>query len=292
MVTGGDRLSAEVLGYVNEAHRTSYRLVRRLAGGVQSGAWLVAGSDKPAVLKWSPDPAWRDQVLRANRAVRHIRALGYPTPAWLAVGATPAGHSYQVQELVAGRTAERLTLDRARLLVAVLEQHTGLDPDSQRSWSDFVENSFSQNWAATRRALEATSPAGAALINQCQRLLSRYERPALPRDDLVHGDFRLSNLLFDEGEVSGIVDIEALGSGTRVFDYATLLDHNAADPEAVELLIEAATTAAGEAVLAYCLVHVVAYLGLFIHRHPLGLTQPERDDRMRQLSQRVGQLDR
>lgn len=29
--------------------------------------------------------------------------------------------------------------------------------------------------------------------------------------------------MFDEKAVSGVIDIEALGSGTRAFDYATLL---------------------------------------------------------------------
>jgi hypothetical protein len=57
--------------------------------------------------------------------------------------------------------------------------------------------------------------------------------------------------------VTGVIDIEALGSGTRAFDYATLLDYDLADATAVELLVAAGTEVAGPAVLAHCFVHVV-----------------------------------
>jgi hypothetical protein len=40
-------------------------------------------------------------------------------------------------------------------------------------------------------------------------------------------------------DLDWVADIEALGSGTRVFDYATLLHQQQADDDAVRLLVDA-----------------------------------------------------
>jgi hypothetical protein len=89
--------TAEVVAHVNSTHGTSYQLVRRLAGGVQSGAFELSGGSSKVVLEWSEDPGWAHRVFRAAELVRKARAAGYPTPAWLAVGTTPAGSPYQLQ---------------------------------------------------------------------------------------------------------------------------------------------------------------------------------------------------
>src|SRR5688500_11077906 len=94
----------EVLAYVNAVHAMSYRVVRRLAGGVRSGAYELCDTDGGrAVLKWSTDTTWATQVLRAAPVVQRVRAAGWPAAKWLAVGITPDGYPYQVQEYVDGR---------------------------------------------------------------------------------------------------------------------------------------------------------------------------------------------
>lgn len=98
----------------------------------------------------------------------------------------------------------------------------------------------------------------------CQAIMGRYDFPVLPSTDLIHGDFRLGNIMFVDGRVSGVIDIEAVGSGTRVFDYATLLDHEDADDEGVRLLVEAGGEVAGRAALLYCLVQVMLDLILYM----------------------------
>ncbi len=291
MDEAGSRAADAVLGEVNAAHGTDYVIVRQLAGGFQSGAWLVVGEhEKRAVLKWSQNSAWAVQIQRAAQAVERIRAQRYPTPAWTAVGVTSAGLGYQVQEVVPGEAAGRLTVGLARELVRVLEQQDGLDPDPDRSWSDFVLDSYRERFAASRAAVAAIGPAGRALVDYCDRLLDHFEQPVLPRTDLVHGDFRLGNILLVDGRVSGVVDIEALGSGTRVFDYATLLDHHPADDEAVALLMDAAKQVAGPAVLAHCFVHVVVDLALFMHQRMPTAQRPALNGKLRALADRVQQM--
>lgn len=277
-----------MLDEANIALDGSFTLARRLQGGFQSGAWLIEDdTGRQAVLKWTPDGQWAEQIQRASRAVAAVRRRGYPTPAWLAVGTTGTGSGYQVQEYAPGRPREYLTEETARRAVDVLELQKHLDPDPERSWSDYVTNTFNNGWASTIADVSAIEGVGAELVGQASQLLSRYEPPLFPRADLVHGDFRLGNILFDDDNVSGVIDIEALGSGTRVFDYATLLDDDRADTSAVELLVGAGSDVAGPAVLVYCLVHVFLDLALFIHRRQQSAATRQSDQRIASLSSRL-----
>lgn len=284
-VTGADKATAEavstadVLAEVNQSHGTAYQLTKPLLGGMQSGTWMI--SDLPgtsAVLKWSPERSWAAQIQRAARAVAKVRQHGYPTPAWLAVGSTSAGYGYQVQEFVAGRPVDEFTVGVAEKAIDLLELHSGLDPDPDRSWSTYVVDQLIDGWTATTAAVSATGAGGRALVETCAELLTHFEVPTFPSSDLVHGDFRLGNVLFDQDQVSGVVDIEALGTGTRAFDYATLLDNQQADEGALHLLVEAGSQVAGRGVLAYCLAHVLLDLALFLHRQ-LPTADPLEPDR-------------
>lgn len=67
-----------------------------------------------------------------------IRAAGYPTPEWLAVGTAASGFGYQIQDFVPGCSPSELAVREARMLVDVLETHAGLDPDLQRCWTQYV----------------------------------------------------------------------------------------------------------------------------------------------------------
>lgn len=280
--------TADVLAQINQAHGTSFELIRPLLGGLQSGAWLITDSlESRAVLKWSPEQSWAGQIQRAAPAVATARRHGYPTPAWLAVGSTSAGHGYQVQEFVVGRPHDRLTAGVATKAIDVLELQADLDPDPGRSWSTYLAGQFANQWSSTTASVSATSAAGSALVHACSEMLRPYELPSFPSSDLVHGDFRLGNVLLDQDRVSGVIDIEAIGSGTRVFDYATLLDQRHADEEAVRILVDAGSGVAGADVLAYCLVHVFLDLVLFIHRQLLHADPHARDRRVHALTTRA-----
>lgn len=285
--------TAVVLEELNLTHGSTYQLVRPLLGGFQSGAWLIEDdARRTAVLKWTRDRTWAGQVQRASRAVARIRRCGYPTPAWLVVGTTGSGCGYQVQQYVPGMRREHLNEHTAHQAISILELQTGLDPDPDRCWSDYLTTTLHQERASMISDVSATGVAGVELSARTAQLVSRYDVPVFPRSDLVHGDFRLANVLFDDDTVRGVIDIEALGSGTRAFDYATLLDHEVADDSAVELLVAAGSQVAGPAVLAHCFAHVVLDLALFVHRHPLTAGTDQADQRMRSLAARVELVSR
>lgn len=197
--------------------------------------------------------------------VATVRRHGYPTPAWLAVGSTRAGHGYQIQEFAIGRPKPELTSDMAGAMIELIERQKDLDPDSDRSWSTYVADHLADGWASTTATVRGSGPAGSVLVEACSALLAPFDTPAFPSMDLVHGDLRLGNVLFNSDRVSAVVDIEAAGSGTRVFDYATLLDHEQADEQAVHLLVDATSQVAGPDVLAFNLAHVVLDLAQLVH---------------------------
>lgn len=292
LVRGNEGVIARLLVEVNQAHGTSFQLDRRLAGGWQSGAYLLTSQSGPAVLKWSPDPSWAEQIRRAARSVSRIRSRGYPTPAWLAVGVSSAGYGYEIQQLVPGGTRNRLTVGVAASLIEVLELQAGLDPDPDRSWSAYLTDWYATQWADTVSAVEAIGPGGRALVEASNALLARFDGPSFPTHDLVHGDFRLGNVLFDGEKVSGVVDIEALGNGSRTLDYATLLDHHEADEDAVQLLVTAGVRAAGPAALAHSLVHVLLDLVMFMSLRILTIDPAHPDQRAHTLAARAALVDR
>ncbi|WP_454859627.1 phosphotransferase [Promicromonospora soli] len=276
--------SRAVLDEVNRDQNLRYRLDQPLAGGMQSGAWLLSDeAGTMAVLKWSPNRAWADQIIRASTSVAVARQGGYPTPAWLTVGVTSDGLGYQLQEVVAGEPRDHLSLPVAAELAEVIEMQAGLDPDPQRSWSQYLNTWYRERWTSTVAAVRDVG--GDDLVEACTRLLATHDDPDLPEGDLVHGDFRLSNVLFLGDRVAGVVDIEAVGSGSRVFDYATALDSRSADDAAIAFLVAAAVRAGGRGALARCLVHVVLDLVLFIRDNPATLTSPA--GRAHELAQRV-----
>lgn len=271
-----DAATPSILREINRVHRLRYRLVEPLRGGVQSGAWLLVGDNgHPAVLKWSPDRSWSGQTARARNSVRRARRAGYPTPRWLAVGVSSEGFGYQVQQFVIGSVRQRMSVAVARRLVTVLELQDGLDPDPGRSWSRYLHDWYRSEWTRTILRVEEVGEGGTELVSVCEEILAFHAYPDLPHRDLVHGDFRLSNILFTGDDLVGVIDIEAIGSGSRVFDYATALDCGDADDEAIALLVEAAVRASEPGVLVYCAAHVFLDLVLFMRDHPSVAASPD-----------------
>jgi hypothetical protein len=97
-----DRLPAAVVDEVSSAVGAEVTPLDRLPGGVNGGAVRVQGAGRAdAALKAVPraHPHHLNEALQAQRVVEHMRGHGYPTPAWLAVGAT-ATHVWHLMDAV------------------------------------------------------------------------------------------------------------------------------------------------------------------------------------------------
>lgn len=261
-----------ILEFVNQQHDADYRLVDRLPGGKQSGAYLLKTADEQsAILKVSPiSSTWASQVHRAAQVISRLSTTDWPTPRWLAVGVTPDGHPYQVQEFVTGQPMTDLGPTEAELLIDLVDRQAGLDPDPQRDWSDYVRSNVfdgpDDGWARIRNI----GVNGETILDSYSRLCRPYASHPLPTGDLVHGDMSTQNVLVSNGQITAVIDVEALGSGTRVIDLAALLREAylwRGHPEAMVRLRRAGESIAGPEVLIICVTSTVLSVLDFVIRH-------------------------
>ena len=114
-------------------------VLRRLPGGVNGGAMRIQLAGRAdAVLKAVPraHPNHLDETLRAQRVVQHMRRHGYPTPAWLAVGAT-ATYVWHLMDFVDAAPAPALTPSLIVQLMEIIELQAGRasEPYDHRSYA-------------------------------------------------------------------------------------------------------------------------------------------------------------
>ena len=153
-----DELPAEVLDDVAAVVGAEVTLLGRLPGGVNGGALRVrvAGRDD-AVLKTVPraHPGHLDETLRAQRVVEHMRGRGYPTPAWLGVGAT-ATHVWHLTDVVDAAPAPELTPSLVEQLMEIIELQAGQASEPYDHWSYAWRVATGQGSAAAGLAVDET----------------------------------------------------------------------------------------------------------------------------------------
>jgi aminoglycoside phosphotransferase (APT) family kinase protein len=218
-------------------------VVRRLPGGLNGGAVRVQAAGRgDAVLKAVPraHPGHLEETERARRIAEHMRrAAAYPTPAWLAVGAT-ATHVWQLTELVDAEPAAALTPSLVEQLLDVVELQAGQASEPYDHWSyawrvaSGVSSADDQTPEQSRlrrsiAELPQHSPAVSALVERLRRACA--DAPPPPEaPDMVHADLSPGNVLVRDGALVAVVDIGNAGSGTRATDLVNLVWQSFEDP--------------------------------------------------------------
>ena len=223
-------------------------LLSRLPGGVNGGAVRVQLAGRAdAVLKAVPraHPDHLDETLRAQRVVEHMRGHGYPTPAWLGVGAT-ATHVWHLMHFVDAAPAPELTSSLVEQLMEIIELQAGRASEPYDHWSyawrvatgqesvvagpdphETPEQSLLRHSVAR---LSGYSPVVSALVERL-RLVCADVPPPREAPDMVHADLSTpGNVLVRDGAVVAVVDIGNAGSGTRATDLTTLAWYTFQDP--------------------------------------------------------------
>ncbi|RKQ88214.1 phosphotransferase family enzyme [Solirubrobacter pauli] len=217
-------LPAAVLDDVARVSGAPVAVLDRLAGGILAGATRVQlGARATAVLKVEPraHPDHIHDVLRAQRVVEHMRGRGYPTPAWLGVGAT-ATHVWHLTDYVDGTPAGTLTSSLVEQLVEIVELQAGQGSEPYDHWL-FAWRVVSGQESSVA-GLSRYSARVSALVERA-RLMCANASPPKAAPDMVHADLNPSNVLVRDGSVVALVDIANAGSGTRATDLTTLQWH-------------------------------------------------------------------
>jgi aminoglycoside phosphotransferase (APT) family kinase protein len=227
--THPEELLAEVLADVASVVGAEVTLLSRLPGGVNAGAVRVQLAGRAnAVLKAVPraHPNHLDETLRAQRVVEHMRRRGYPTPAWLGVGAT-ATHVWHLMDFVDAAPAPELTPSLVEQLMEIIELQAGQASEPYDHWSYAWRVATGQESAVA--GLSGYSSVVSALVERL-RLVCADVPPPREAPDMVHADLNPSNVLVRDGAVVAVVDIGNAGSGTRATDLTTLQWHTFQDP--------------------------------------------------------------
>jgi aminoglycoside phosphotransferase (APT) family kinase protein len=210
------------------------RLVRRFADGVFGAALVRDAQDQELVLKAQPrpelEPVWATGAAMAAR----LRADGYPSPRYEAVGRT-ATAVWSLQERLPGTVVDRLTAPIAGQLVGLARRHA-VDSGRRRPWRDDAI-AAARGWLA---ALELDPDDASSLT----AALDGGAEAELLDTTIVHGDFHHRNALVEGDEVVGVFDWDVAGPGDWRFDLVMLgfgcrLQPAACDPGALDLIAAA-----------------------------------------------------
>jgi aminoglycoside phosphotransferase (APT) family kinase protein len=241
--THPEGLPAEVLDDVASVVGADVRLFSGLSGGINGRAvrvQLAGGAD--AVLKAVPraHPNQLNETLRARRVVEHMRRRGYPTPAWLGVGAT-ATHVWHLMDFVDAAPAPELTPSVVDQLMEIIELQAGQASEPYDHWSFAWRVATGQEsadlTAEQLRLLQGVArlPGHSSVVSDfVERLRVACADVPPPRDapDMVHADLATpSNVLVRGGAVVAVVDIGNAGSGTRATDLIALVWYGFQDPQ-------------------------------------------------------------
>jgi aminoglycoside phosphotransferase len=246
--THPEELPAEVLDDVASVVGAEVTVLGRLSGGVNGGAWRVQLAGRAnAVLKAVPRAHANhlDETLRAQRVVEHMRGRGYPTPAWLGVGAT-ATRVWHLMDFVDAAPAPELTASLVEQLMEIVELQAGQASEPYDHWSYAWRVATGQESAVAGLDLNETpeqsllrqsvarlsghSSVVSALVERL-RLVCADVPPPAEAPDMVHADLATpGNVLVRDEAVVAVVDLGNAGSGTRAIDLTTLAWYAFRDP--------------------------------------------------------------
>jgi Phosphotransferase enzyme family len=155
-----------------------------------------------------------------------MRRRGYPTPAWLGVGAT-ATHVWHLMDFVDAAPVPELTPSLVEQLMEIIELQAGQASEPYDHWWYAWRVATGQESAVA--GLPGYSSVVSALVERL-RLVCADVPPPREAPDMVHADLNPSNVLVRDGAVVAVVDIGNAGSGTRATDLTTLQWHTFQDP--------------------------------------------------------------
>lgn len=235
---------------------------QRLTGGSSNLTYLLADGDgRQCVLRRPPSQSGgkTHDVLRESRIVDALGGSGLPVPSIRASCADPSviGAPFYVMSFVEGtvlisvqaaaRTTETYRSAVSESFVTALAVMHDIEPaavglDGLARSDGYVERQLNRWIRQYRQARTQDVP---LIEDVYSRLAAR-----VPRDQhrgIVHGDYRLENVMFDEtGRVSAVLDWELATLGETSADLAWALLYWTSDAgQAEELILTRATALPG-----------------------------------------------
>lgn len=224
--------------------------VRRLAGGASSLTYLATGpTDRSMVVKVAPagvPPVLHRDVLRQARVLRALAGTAVPVPEvlWEDPGAPPDDPPLFVMAHCAGTSSEPLfdvpgtdgadapsvVAERLRQATRVLVALHQVDPAAVGLGDEPVVGPADEVARWCRLLATVDPPLAPRWPEVADALLASVPEPMGPA--VVHGDFRLGNLLAVGSSITAVIDWEIWTVGDPRVDLGWLLVN--ADPATYE----------------------------------------------------------
>ncbi len=209
----------EIIDIFNRVLDTEVTEVVRLSGGASRETWRAVAHGQQVILQRqrSADGAGCE---RETSILRAAEASGVPVPRLLATGSDAGGHGFSITEAIDGETIARRILRDDALVGArsVLTEQIGtalaaihaIDPDTVHGLdgSDPLER--------LRTTFDAMGEAHPAFEIAFSWLIAHRPDPVEPA--VVHGDFRLGNLIVGQDGLRSVLDWELVHLGDPMED--------------------------------------------------------------------------
>jgi hypothetical protein len=247
-----------LLQHINIVHGTTFALLERYADGEQGAFAVLDRTGRRGVMKWQSGISNLGRMQDAQAVTNLLRNDLYPAPHYLFIGCAQEG-VYSIQTTLPGSPMRNVTAAIAARLLEINRIQAGCALPGLRDWHQEAVSTvlFGGNGYCVHTSLQHHSQETSHLLKILQSITTRYQHEPHRTGDIVHNDFQHSNVLIDDGQVSGIIDWDAPYAGERVFDIATLLFYAYNDLDVRALLWQAALAQASLNLLRLYFAHLI-----------------------------------
>lgn len=154
-----------------------------------------------------------------------LAARGSPVPSIVWQGPLDDQWHVIVQRRRPGRSLRSLTWPLLDQVVELVELQADADARStseDRDFAGYVEHGLFDDWDDVWRDASLAGPHAEALCAHLRDWLAPVWGLRLPSRDFTNNDLNLSNILTDGHRITGIVDWDEFGLGSRAFDLVVL----------------------------------------------------------------------
>lgn len=178
-----------------------------------------------------------------------LAARGYPVPRIVWHGVLDNDWHAVVQDRLPGDPLRGLTPSLLRALLELIElQAEARVPADERDFAAYVANVLFDGWDYVWRDAERAAPAASELCARLRHWLAPVWGQQLPARDYANNDMNLSNILSDGERITGVVDWDEFGLGSRALDLVAIAFdcERVGDHAAARTVLERAASIAGD----------------------------------------------
>jgi len=148
---------------------------------------------------------------------------GYPVPEFVWHGALGGDWYVAVQQRLRGHPVTSLTGPLLDAVLDLVERQAGAGiPAGDRDFAGYIANVLFDDWDEVWDDAPRACPAAGPLCERIRGWLRPVWGLRLPPTDFTHSDLHLSNVLTDGERITGVIDWDEFGLGTRALDLVVL----------------------------------------------------------------------